>query len=291
MRGRGRMVQWVLGGYSLAVLAGCVSMDDHRKIKAQNQTMAASKEGLAQDLYDARSANESLLARNESIERELETNNALVANLRKENELLEEVRRSAEAALDEMAEKQTLGDLTITGPKLPEPLHNALKRFADANPTLVSYNPGRGTVKWKADLLFALGSDIVKQTSTASLKSFTDILKSAAAANFEVIVVGHTDNVPIVRPATKVKHPTNWHLSAHRAISVATLLQKNGYAPERIGVMGVGEYRPIADNGSPEGAAQNRRVEVYLVPVGVIAHADARGVQRLDGEALASVRP
>jgi chemotaxis protein MotB len=137
---------------------------------------------------------------------------------------------------------------------------------------MVTYDAARGTVKWNADLLFALGSDVVKQTSIQSLNAFTNIMKSPSASGFEVVVVGHTDNVPIVRVETKAKHPTNWHLSVHRAISVASVLRSNGYDARRIGVMGVGEYRPIADNSTPAGASQNRRVEVYIVPLGSFAH-------------------
>lgn len=272
MRGGERTIKSVAGVLCTLVLTGCVSMESHRSLRAQNRSLAATKEGLAQELFEARSANDALRARNESIEREIGTNDALVANLRRENELLDQLRRTAEAAVEELAQGPNFGDIAITGPKLPEQLHDAIKQFANANPTLVTYDAARGTVKWTADLLFALGSDIVKQTSRGSLNAFTTIMKSPSAANFEVVVVGHTDNVPIVRAATKAKHPTNWHLSAHRAISVASVLRSNGYQASRIGVMGVGEYRPIADNSSPAGAAQNRRVEVYIVPIGAFAH-------------------
>jgi len=272
MRGGERAIKCFVGVCCTLILTGCVSMDEHRKLQAQNRSLAATKEGLAQELFEARAANDALRARNESIEREIGTNDALVANLRKENELLDKLRRTSESALEDMANGQVLGEIAITGPKLPAQLHDAIKQFADANPSLVGYDAARGTVKWNADLLFALGSDVVKQTSIESLNAFTNIMKSPSAAGFEVVVVGHTDNVPIVREATKVKHPTNWHLSAHRAISVASVLRSNGYDPRRIGVMGVGEYRPIADNSTPAGASQNRRVEIYIVPLGSFAH-------------------
>jgi chemotaxis protein MotB len=131
-------------------------------------------------------------------------------------------------------------------------------------------------VKWKADLLFPLGSDVVKDSSTDSLRSFTEVLKSAAAADFEVVIVGHTDNRPIVKPTTKAEHKTNWHLSAHRAISVGFALIKNGYTPERVGVMGYGEYRPMADNSAEAGASQNRRVDVFIIPRGAMSPAVTR---------------
>jgi len=52
-------------------------------------------------------------------------------------------------------------------------------------------------------------------------------------------------------------------------------LTKYGYDVRRIGVMGYGEFRPVADNGSETGASQNRRVEIYLIPRGAIVQASA----------------
>lgn len=289
MRGGGWMVGCVAGGFLLAVLSGCVPLEKHRRVDWARRNTVAEKEALEQELFDARNVNDSLRTRVSSLERELDTKNELIANLRKENELLDEMRKTAQSALEGMADRQVLPDIGITGPRLPERLDSALKRFADEHPTAVVYDPGRGTVKWKADLLFALGSDVVKESSKESLRSFTEVIKSPAAADFEVIVVGHTDNTPIVRPTTKTRHPTNWHLSGHRAISVAFALQDYGYAPEQIGVMGYGEYRPIADNATEAGKSQNRRVEIYLVPKGTLSQASTDTDWQLDGEALAFV--
>jgi chemotaxis protein MotB len=107
------------------------------------------------------------------------------------------------------------------------------------------------------------------------------------AADFDVIIVGHTCTRPIARSETKAKHPTNWHLSAHRAISVGFALQKYGYPAERTGVMGYGEYRPVADNATEAGASQNRRVDVYLVPRGAALRGSMDDGWLTDGEALA----
>jgi len=92
------------------------------------------------------------------------------------------------------------------------------------------------------------------------------IIDSPAAADFDAVIVGHTDNIPIVKPETKAKHPTNWHLSVHRAISVMNVLRGGAVAPDRLGVMGYGEYRPAVANDTKANRAKNRRVEVYLVP-------------------------
>ena len=290
MRGNRWAVGFFAGCYGVVAISGCVSLNDHRKLQAQHRYLTAAKEATSQELFDSRIASDTLRTRNASLERELGTSSALTTNLRKENDLLEQLRKTAEGALGDMARRQTFGDIQITGPKLPESLHTALKQFANDHPTSVVYDEARGTVKWKSDLLFAVGSDVVKGSSKASLRSFTDIIKSAAGADFEVIVVGHTDATPIVQAATKAKHPTNWHLSAHRAISVAFVLTKNGYSAQRVGVMGMGEYRPIADNGTPAGASQNRRVEIYIVPKGSLVQADAGPVDGIDRKVFATAR-
>lgn len=270
MRGYGKGYG-LLTACVLLSAAGCASMTDHRVLQAANRTLHAEKQALTQDLFDATTANENLRTRLESNERELRTKGDLVTNLQRENELLDDMRKTARDGLEAMAQTQSLSNIEISGPRLPQQLHDALKQFASDHPTSVVYDAARGNVKWKSDLLFALGSDIVKETSKEPLRRFTEILKSSAAEGFEAIVVGHTDDTPIVRASTRAKHPTNWHLSAHRAIAVATIIKKNGFSPGRIGVMGFGEYRPIADGGTPAGDSQNRRVEIYILPKGTVA--------------------
>ncbi len=295
MRGGGWMVGLV-GGVCVTALGGCVSLDDHLRLKAANRTLTAEKESIGQELFDERHVNDVLRTKVDSLERELGSKGELLANLRGENDLLNEMRLNAKGALEDMAGRQKFGDITI--PILPAPLDTALKRFADEHPSEVVYDPSRGTVKWKGDLLFPLGSDVVKDSSLESLRSFAEVLKSAAAADFEVIIVGHTDTRPIQRPGTKEKHATNWHLSAHRSIAVGAVLQKHGYRPERIGVMGCSEYRPVADNASESGQSNNRRVEIYLVPTGSIVQASVPtmlpgkpGRQPTEIEKAASTRP
>lgn len=281
---------FVLAGFVWILTGGCSSLDGYNRLKAANRILAVEKEELYKDLSDERSVGEVLRTRVRSLEHDVEVKTQLVDNYRRETELLEEMRNLARKQVEELANKD-LSAIAIMGPKLPKPLDNALRRFASDYADKVVYDRRAGTVKWNADLLFALGSDVVKDSSMPALRAFTDVIKSRAAEGFEVIVVGHTDNRPVARPATKAKHPTNWHLSSHRAIAVSNILQRFNYSPGRIGVMGCGEYRPVADNGTVEGSSQNRRVEVYLVPRGSIVHVTAAAGQRSAAKALAGVTP
>lgn len=183
---------------------------------------------------------------------------------------VQNLRRALERA-QEILEKQAgkgVGPVTIVKQALPEPLHQQLKALADAFPDQVEYLPEKGAVRFKADLLFPLGSDQLTSAGDMldALKKLADIVMSDNAAGFEVIVVGHTCTTPIRKAETLARFPTNWHLSAARAISVMSMMAEQGIAMARMGIMGYGEYRPIADNASNEGKQKNRRVEIYLVP-------------------------
>ncbi len=270
---------------AMMVANGCVSLESYQRLENRNRRLAAEKKVTEQELYEERNFNQTLKDRADSRDGEWRTANELLASLRQERGLLDEYNQALKNDLERLASNQRLGDIHISGPRLPAELDSALERFARAHPADVVYDSRNGIVRWKADLLFALGSDVVKESSKSALLAFCDVIKSPAAANFEAIIAGHTDNKPIKSDATRQKHPTNWHLSGHRAIAVAEVLLKNGYSPKRVGVLGYGEYRPVADNASASGASKNRRVEVYLVPVGSIVASG--GTMGIVGEAHA----
>ncbi len=270
MKGRGLTGTVVCGGVVAMLAGGCVSMDTYRSVEAKNRRLAAEKVGVETELQDERSVTDSLRVRITSLEGEIRTKDELVANLRSENDAMHEMLGTTKTTLEILAARQPLGSVNIVGAKLPAPLDSALKGFADAHPGAVVYDAAHGNVKWRADLLFALGSDVVVDNSKGALRDFSEVLKSSAAADFEVVIVGHTDDKPIKQASTRAAHPTNWHLAAHRAISVSRVLLDYGYAPDRVIVAGCSEYRPVASNSTDGGAAQNRRVEIYLVPRGSI---------------------
>ena len=149
---------------------------------------------------------------------------------------------------------------------LPAQLNAALVRLASQHKDMLSYDERNGMLRFSSDLTFALGSASLSSAADQTLNQLAAILNSADARDFEVRILGHTDNVPIKRPSTRAQHPTNTHLSVHRAISVRDALVTDGVTPNRTLVAGYGQYRPIAPNGA-RGAAANRRVEIYLFPM------------------------
>ena len=93
---------------------------------------------------------------------------------------------------------------------------------------------------------------------------------------------GHTDNVPIHNE----EFASNWDLSSWRAIEVMNLLiERFEVAPERLSVVGYGELRPVADNGSPQGRAANRRVDIVILSRSAAAMAPP---QKLENRAAGS---
>jgi len=108
-------------------------------------------------------------------------------------------------------------------------------------------------------LLFDTGSDKLKSQVVPALDIVADMIRETKGT--EVIVEGHTDNVPIHNE----RFPSNWELSAARALSVVKYLAFRGKLdPARFAATGYGEYRPVKPNDSPENRAKNRRVEIYV---------------------------
>jgi chemotaxis protein MotB len=110
-----------------------------------------------------------------------------------------------------------------------------------------------------------LGSDEIRPEAAALLGEFAAIMNSAEARPFKVLVVGHTDDIPIKRTGTAARHATNWELSVHRATSVIHALARQGIAEDRMGATGYSMYQPVAPNSSDTNRQQNRRVEIYIL--------------------------
>jgi len=105
---------------------------------------------------------------------------------------------------------------------------------------------------------FDSGSDEIKASSANAFARLTAVLQQG---NSDIRIEGHTDNIPI----HNTRFSSNWDLSAARATAtVRLLIQKYGFAPERLGASGYAEYRPAATNGTPDGRAMNRRVDIVI---------------------------
>jgi len=109
-------------------------------------------------------------------------------------------------------------------------------------------------------LLFDPGSADIKPEMRPVLDKIYDIIKDLPNP---VEVEGHTDNIPI----STERFPSNWELSGARASSIVRYFISRGINPERLKASGYADTRPLVSNSTPEGRAQNRRVEIVILNI------------------------
>lgn len=243
----------------LALLNGCDA--ELKDLRIQNDTQR-------KEIADLRSQVQTTSLEIEQLKRKL-------ADAKEKGGINEDALKQKIAALEEDLKKKnnlvaSMQDKLLgSGATLPVELSTMLEDFAKEH-KMVTFDDSRGIVKFESDLLFEKGSDILAPTAVETVKLFCEILNSEQGKKFDIIIAGHTDDIPVLKPATRAKHPTNWHLSAHRAISVLDAMASNNIDQKRMSIRGFGEYRPIAPNKPDKGGnPQNRRVEIYIVPKGM----------------------
>lgn len=113
-------------------------------------------------------------------------------------------------------------------------------------------------VQINSDILFATGSAALDPTAVETIAKLAEVLGDVPNS---VRVEGYTDN----RPINTYQFPSNWELSAARAASVVHLFIRDGISPDRLAMIGYGEYRPIDDNATETGRNANRRVLLIIL--------------------------
>ena len=246
---------------AVIVLSGCVKQEKYDDLKLRNRSQQqridelesqfnVTKLKLAQTEKQLTETQESCTADADASSKKIE---ALQDDIGKKEELIKKMQAS----------------LVRGGAALPPELASELEKFAAANGDMITFDEAGGMVKFKSDLLFEKGSDVVAADAAELIRKLCGIINSKAAEGFDITIVGHTDDMPIRKSETISQHPTNWHLSAHRAIAVEKLMESSGINPTRMSVRGFGEYRPFeANEAGKKGNPKNRRVEIYLVPAG-----------------------
>lgn len=158
---------------------------------------------------------------------------------------------------------QALDAKTAAAPPAPPPATPAPPRLAQllqadiaAGLVQVSDQADRSTVTVLGDTLFDPGSADV---AARAVPLFGRVAAALNQVPGPVLISGHSDNQPI----RSLRFPSNWHLSQERAGSVLRLLAAN-VQPARLRAEGRADTEPVADNGTAEGRARNRRVEIQL---------------------------
>ncbi|HJP14000.1 MAG: OmpA family protein [Nitrospinota bacterium] len=132
---------------------------------------------------------------------------------------------------------------------------------------LITLSKKKGTLQLNIvdRLLFDAGSAQIKEGGLEAIDRIASAIKDQPGQ--AVRVDGHTDNVPISGNLARY-YPTNWELSSVRAIAVVRRLEAQGVSPGRLSAAGYSFHRPAADNGTDEGRARNRRIEILMIRSG-----------------------
>ena len=116
------------------------------------------------------------------------------------------------------------------------------------------------------NMLYKSGSYEISERAEETLSKIAKIIMDYK--DYDVLIEGNTDNVPVNTKAASMKNiRNNWDLSALRASSVVQYLQNRfGVAPKRLTAGGRGEYNPVASNDTEVGKQRNRRTQIIITP-------------------------
>ncbi|MCB9674405.1 MAG: OmpA family protein [Alphaproteobacteria bacterium] len=244
-------------GWWAVLLVGCVPKQEHETLMAESQgketelarlvgectEVEAERNGLREDLDWA---NRILDKRRRELAEAVSKETDMQRSIEEMQEALKELdmrRARAEAALEEFRE-----------------LVMKFQGMIDAGTLSVKVIDGRMVVQLPTDILFDPGSAALSKDGEKAMAEVAQVLQSIEKREFQV--AGHTDNQPIAT----AKYPSNWHLGSDRAIAVTRLLVQNGLTADRVSASSYGEYKPADTNRTNEGRANNRRIEIIVLP-------------------------
>ncbi len=264
----------VAAGMMVFMLAGCVPMNQYRTLESELEATHSEKDRTVSDLeLKLKQAEEKnnwlgIELRNSEASKsqfskdlmEAEVQNTYLKKINQQisdnNRMLKQELYKKKSVI-ELQEKviQLLDDTKKT-------IETSLKDQIAAQEVEVVEEADKLRVIFVDKILFDSGSVEINARGRELLLVMADALKNSQ--DQEILVEGHTDNVPL-SAALKKRFPSNWELSTARAAAVVRFLQEEaGIKPERLSVRGYSYYRPVASNTTEEGRRQNRRIEIIL---------------------------
>ncbi len=225
---------WIFAGVLAALFLGSIGFFQVREAgRARDEAVAAVKAAEAAAESHAR------------------TNSVLVAEL--------ESIRSQAAELERQVQQATADRSS---------LEKQMRSELESREVTISELQGRLTINILDRILFDSGEAELKTEGQSVLLKLAQVLQQHT--NRQIQVVGHTDNVPI-HARTRGGFTDNWALSAGRATAAVRFLQEQAKVePRRLAAVGLGEFRPLADNATAEGRAKNRRIAVVILPEEIV---------------------
>jgi chemotaxis protein MotB len=193
----------------------------------------------------------------ESLRSKLDDANASLASARDENRKGKDQIAALQARVAGLEQEKDMAAQMAKG------LENEMRADLESKDVTISNLQGKLTVNILDRVMFDSGEAILKPDGALVMRKIAVIL--AQHPRLKIHVIGHTDNVPI-RPEARKRFASNWELSSARALAaVHFLAEQAGVDPRRVGAIGYGEYRPMADNATPEGRARNRRIAIAIL--------------------------
>ena len=256
--------------FALILLSGlaftsCVSNKKFRALQDQLKSTEDLLNTATIKLNSCLKDKELLQSNNELLRK---NNDGLLTNLGNMTMLSQKGADNLERSLESIKEK----DLTIRNLRdavtrrdsinlaLVQSLKGVLGNLDDEDIT-VQVDKGVVYVSISDKMLFSSGSYNVTPRAREVLGKVAKVVNNKP--DFEFMVEGHTDNVPIKNNCIR----NNWDLSVLRATAVVNILQSDfGVAPSRMTAAGRGEYVPVTSNATPEGRAINRRTRIVVLP-------------------------
>ena len=246
---------------STLALSGCKRKELEASLAEANKKLDATTSELGAE----RGKNKQLGEENQTLQEKIVELEARIQTLSNEIKVLEEqnadLAKKAGATAEELKALRAEKVKRMAELQVYKDLFGKLKALVDAGTIQVEFRKGRLVVKLASGILFDSGKTELKAEGQAALTGLATALKTLNDREF--LVAGHTDNVPI--KTSKFKN--NWDLSTARAVEVVQFLIGQGMSPKNIGAAGYSEFDPLTDNSTEEAKAQNRRIEVILMPL------------------------
>ena len=271
--------------WTLLMIGACVSQGTHDELKRKyddaqatiaqrdtqvgslQQSLAAEQAKAAQLDAAVKEAQQQIAAlQQQDADKQLEIDRLMaeaelqrgeLASLIKDRSRLRESTEQLKEALADLAKRKAEADRRVAEFR---DLLTKFKKLIDAGKLQVKIADGRMVLALPTDVLFDSGSAKLSKEGLEAVTEVAQVLQTIRERRFQV--EGHTDTVPIHTE----RFPSNWELSQARALGVVKAMLDAGMDPLTVSAAGYGEYHPVASNDTDAGKAQNRRIEIVLVP-------------------------
>ena len=262
----------LLGASAAILLSSCVSQKKFADLEAKQKETQDLLNSATVKLNSCEADKASLAATNASLKDQVSVlkanNQELINNVGNLTTLTQKGAENLEKSLESLQEKdlriRRLQDAVTKKDSVTLALVTSLKGvLGNLSDEDIEVNVEKGVVYVSISdkLLFKSGSYNITSRAKEVLGKVAKVVKNKP--DFEFLVEGHTDNVPIKNDILL----DNWDLSVKRATAVVRVLQKDfGVQPQRMTAAGRSYFVPIAANDTPQGRAKNRRTRIVVLP-------------------------